>query len=60
MARCKTDLTLKLQLNKQAEIETRELKAGDPVTISQAFAAVYLIRDAEGHYYNVPKEKIEP
>jgi len=60
MAKCRVALTLKLQTNKQADIETRELQAGDVVTITHTFEAVVLIRDAEGHYYNVPKDKIEP
>ena len=60
MAKCKIALTLKLQTNKQADVESRELKPGDTVTITHTFGEVVLIRDAEGHYYNVPKDKIEP
>ena len=59
MAKFKQDTTLKLITTKTGDIEEIKFAQGDAVTISQTWDKFYLVKDENGHYYNVPKERIE-
>ncbi len=59
MAKIKEALTLKFQTTTDADIETTTFKPGDEVKVIQEWANSILVRAADGHYYNVPKDKID-
>lgn len=59
MATVKTAFTAKFQTTKDGDIEETSFGAGDSVTIVQTWDRFYLIKDDNGHYYNVPKANIE-
>ncbi len=58
MATFKEDMTLRLTSNKDAETESVDFHAGDHVHVTHEWARFYLVRDDNGHYFNVPKDKI--
>ena len=59
MAKFKQDTTLKLITTKTGDIEEIKFSQGDTVSITQTWDKFYLVKDENGHYYNVPKERIE-
>lgn len=59
MAKMKEAVTLKFQTTKDAEVEETSFNAGDEVKIVQEWGNGFLIRGSDGHYYNVPKDKID-
>ncbi len=59
MAKIKEAVTLKFQTTKDAEIEATNFKPGDEVKIVQEWGNGFLIRGSDGHYYNIPKDKID-
>ena len=59
MAKMKEAVTLKFQTTKDAEVEQTSFKPGDEVKIVQEWGNSILVRAADGHYYNVPKDKID-
>lgn len=60
MATVKSDFAAKFQTTKDGDIEETQFKRGDEVSLVQTWDQFVLIRDAHGHFYNVPKDKIEP
>jgi hypothetical protein len=60
MATVKEALTLKFQTTKDGEVEETQLAAGDELTVVQTWDRFYLVKDDNGHYYNVPKDKLTP
>lgn len=58
MATFKTDTTLQLVTTKEGTPEPVQFAAGQTVTIVQTWDNFYLVKDDNGHYYNVRKEKI--
>ena len=60
MATVTRALSIKFQSVKDSDVETTELRPGDTVTLMKEWDAYYLIRDDAGHYYNVPKDAIQP
>jgi hypothetical protein len=59
MATVKHDFVADLLLNKHAELEHIQFKAGQSVDIMQTWDRSYLIKDADGHFYNVGKDKLD-
>lgn len=59
MAKMKEAVTLKFQTTKDAEVEATNFKQGDEVKIVQEWGNRFLVRASDGHYYNVPKDKID-
>ncbi len=58
MATLQQDIILKLVTTKDGDIEDVPFKKGDTVTVVQAWDDFYLVKDGNGHYYNVHKDKI--
>ena len=59
MATFNEDITLKLGTTKDGDIEETEFSSGDEVEILETWSNHYLIKDDDGHYYNVTKDKID-
>lgn len=59
MATVNEDFTAKYQTTKDADIEETGFSAGDEVEIVQTWDEYVLIKDDDGHLYNVPKDKID-
>ena len=59
MATFNQDITLKFMSTKDADMEETEFSAGDEVEILETWEDHYLIKDDDGHYYNVPKDKVD-
>lgn len=49
-----------LRTNKDSEVETVSFDAGDEVDVVKTWDHFYLVKDAEGHFYNLPKDAITP
>ncbi len=60
MATVKVGFLAKLQTTRGADIEERRFSVGDEVSIIATWQDRFLIKDHEGHFYNVLKEYIEP
>ncbi len=60
MAKIKRTLTAKLRPNKDADIEEITLQEGDEVKLVQTWEHFYLIKDADGHFINLPHDAIDP
>ena len=58
MATVTQHITLKFQTTKDGDVEEVEFAAGDSLTVVQTWDRFYLVKDKDGHYYNVPKDKI--
>ena len=58
MATVQQDIILKLVTTKDGDIEDVPFKKGDAVTVVQTWDQFYLVKDGNGHYYNVHKDKI--
>jgi hypothetical protein len=59
MATFKEDFTAKYQTTKDADIEETTFSTGDSVKLVQTWDDYVLIKDDDGHFYNIPKDKIE-
>ena len=61
MATIKEDITLKLQTTVDGDIEETSFSAGDEVDVVQKWddAGYVLIKDDDGHFYNIPADKID-
>jgi len=59
MATIKAALTLKHQANLGEEAEDLEFAAGTEVTVLKEWSDHYLIKDAAGRLFNVPKDSVE-
>ncbi len=59
MATIKHDFTAELLLNKHAEPESFAFKAGQSVDLMQTWDRHYLIKDADGHFFTVSKDKLD-
>ncbi|MEE2960993.1 MAG: hypothetical protein VYA34_09635 [Myxococcota bacterium] len=55
MANFKTDTTLKFITTKDGDVEEAEFSAGDEIEILETWENHYLIKDDDGHYFNVDK-----
>jgi hypothetical protein len=60
MATIKRPLTAKLRTNKDSLIESVDFAAGDAVTIAKSWDRFYLVKDAQGHFYTLRHEDVEP
>ncbi len=59
MATVKDDFVAALLLNKHAELEQVQFQAGQDVEVMQTWDRFYLIKDADGHLFNVPKHNLD-
>lgn len=59
MATIKEDITAKYQTVKDGDIEETAFSVGDEVTIVQTWSQFFLVKDDEGHFYNLPKDKVD-
>ncbi len=59
MATIKQDLTAQYQTTKNGDMNDRQFKAGDEVTIVQKWSRYFLVKDTDGHYFNLAKEKVQ-
>ena len=55
----KQDFTAAFQTTKDGDIETTEFHVGDEVTLLQTWEHFYLIKDQNGHLYNIRKTYLE-
>jgi hypothetical protein len=60
MGRVKQDFVAKYQTVKDGDLEETRFSAGDSVHVVQTWQHHYLIKDKDGHFYNIKKELIEP
>ena len=60
MASVKQQFTAKYQTTKDGDMEEATFSVGDSVTIVHTWAEHFLIKDRDGHYYNIKKELITP
>ncbi|RYF08216.1 MAG: hypothetical protein EOO40_07975 [Deltaproteobacteria bacterium] len=60
MATVRSDFSAKFQTSKESDLESTDFKAGDEVTVVQSWDEFFLIKDDNGHYYNVAKDHIQP
>lgn len=59
MAKIKENVTLKLVTTKDGDVEEMSFLKGDEVTLVKTWNHFYLIKDKNGHYYNIRKEKLD-
>ena len=59
MAKIKENIALKFQTTKDAEVEETSFKAGEEVKLVHEWGNRFLVRASDGHYYNIPKDKID-
>ena len=60
MAIIKEDITLKFATTKDSDIEETAFSSGDEVDLIETWEHHILIRDDDGHFYNIPKDKLDP
>ena len=60
MATIKEDITLKFITTKDGDLEETNFSGGDEVEVLETWETHYLIKDDEGHHYNIPKDKLDP
>ena len=58
MATFNEDITLKLITTKDGDIEDVSFSSGDEIEILETWSNHYLVKDDDGHYYNVTKDKV--
>ena len=56
----KADATLRFQSNLGEEVQEVELSAGDELAVLQEWETAWLVKDADGHLFNVKKELADP
>jgi hypothetical protein len=59
MARVRQAMTLEHQSNLGEGVERIAFEAGEEVTVLKEWETRYLIKNAKGQLFNVPKEQIE-
>jgi len=60
MATMKEDFVAKYQTTTDADVEEVTLSAGDEVTVVQQWDNnLVLIKDGDGHYHNLPQDKVD-
>jgi len=59
MATINADITLKYQTTTDGDVEETSFSSGDEVVVVQTWETHYLIKDDDGHFYNIPKDKID-
>ncbi len=60
MASVKQDFIAKYQTTTDGDVEEKQFSTGETVSIVQTWEHHYLIKDKDGHYYNIKKELISP
>ena len=61
MATIKEDVVLKYRATVDDDVEETNFSAGDEVEMVQHWeeAGYYLIKDDDGHFYNIPADKLD-
>ena len=59
MATVNADITLKYQTTKDGDVEETSFASGDEIEVVSSWGKHHLIKDDDGHYYNIPKEKVD-
>ncbi len=59
MAKVRSAITLKHQANLGEDVQDVEFAAGDEVTVLKEWADHYLVKNAEGQVFNIPKDQVE-
>lgn len=59
MAKIAKDFVAKFQTTKDGDMEETQFKAGDDISVVQTWQNHFLIKDKNGHFYNVAKELIQ-
>ena len=59
MARLNSDFVARYQTTLDEEVEETAFEAGDEVRIMATWKHHYLVKDNEGHFYNIPRQLIE-
>lgn len=59
MPSIKEDLVLKFMTTTDGDIEETSFSAGDEVEVLEEWEHHFLIKDDEGHHYNIPKDKLD-
>lgn len=59
MATVKEAITLKYQTTKDGDMEETSFSNGQSVTVISEWQNHYLIKDDDGHFYNIPKDKVQ-
>lgn len=54
MAKIVRPLVARLRPNKDSDIEEIKFEAGDEVKLIKTWEHFYLVKDAQGHFYNLP------
>lgn len=54
MAKINRKLVAKLRTNTDSEIESVTFEAGDEVRLVKTWDRFHLVKDADGHFYNLP------
>lgn len=60
MANITRNLEAGLVTSKGAETETTAFTAGDEVEIIKEWQEFWLVKDQDGHFYNLPKDAVQP
>jgi hypothetical protein len=60
MATISREITVQFQTTREGDIEPTHFRVGDQVSLVQEWDRFYLIKDADGHFYNVPKDSLDP
>lgn len=55
MATIKEDIVLKYQVTKDGDVVDTSFAQGDKVDVISKWTNHYLIKDGDGHFYNIPK-----
>ena len=56
MATLKQAHTAKFITTKEGEVEETAFEAGVEVQVMQVWSAYCLVKDSDGHFYNIPKD----
>lgn len=60
MATITRALTCGLKTNKEADVEEVTFRPGDTVDVVKEWDRFFLVKDEDGHFYNLPKDAVEP
>lgn len=59
MAQFKSDFVARFRTTLDEEIEETAFQTGDEVRVMATWKRHYLVKDDEGHFYNIPREFLE-
>jgi hypothetical protein len=59
MAQFKSDFVAKFRTTLDEDVEETAFVIGDEVRLMAKWQRHYLVKDDEGHFYNIPREFIE-